>query len=59
MTTMKKMFFSGLFGLSLALFAIPTKADAQCNNYDVTYPSKYCDPMGSGSCTRICEKPVE
>jgi len=48
-----------LIGFTLTLFAlamtVPSKATASCPNaYDVTYPSKFCDPQGFGSCTRQC-----
>ncbi len=53
MKNLKKVFFGCFFGLVIALFALPEKADAACTKpgyYDVTYPSRYCDPQGIGSC---------
>lgn len=48
-----------LVGFALTLFTlamtVPSTATASCPNaYDVTYPSKFCDPQGFGSCTRQC-----
>jgi hypothetical protein len=55
MRNLKKLLLTSAFGLGLALFGSPPKADAACvNAYDVTYPSKFCDPQGFGSCARRC-----
>ncbi|TDQ16298.1 hypothetical protein DFQ04_2415 [Algoriphagus boseongensis] len=55
MKNVKKILFASIFGLGLAMFLPIQKADAACPTaYDVTYPSKYCDPQGFGSCTRLC-----
>lgn len=52
---LKKLLLTSAFGLGLIFFMSPTKADAACvNAYDVTYPSKFCDPQGFGSCARKC-----
>lgn len=53
MKSFKKIIFGCALGFGIAFFAIPERAEAECTKpgyYGVTYPSKYCDPQGIGSC---------
>ena len=55
MKLLKKITFAGLFTFGMAFFIPTPQAEAACDNaYDVTYPSRYCDPQGFGSRTRKC-----
>ncbi len=53
---MKKLILSFSIAIFFGAFLVSTNSSAVgCpNSYDVTYPSKYCDPQGEGSCTRLC-----
>lgn len=55
MKQLKKVFFATTLCIGLAFFLTPSQVDAACDNaYDVTYPSRFCDPQGFGSCARLC-----
>ncbi|KPQ19826.1 MAG: hypothetical protein HLUCCX10_01410 [Algoriphagus marincola HL-49] len=47
MTLLQKITIAGLFTFGMAFFIPTPQAEAACDNaYDVTYPSRYCDPQG-------------
>lgn len=53
---MKKLILTLSFVAFMGAFFVTSEVDPRCG--DPTYPSKYCDPQGFDSCTRICNDPV-